>query len=216
MIIKAYGIELHRLREDDIELIRRMRNADHVKRYMEFRNYISPNQQKIWFKSINNVNNLFYLIVVNGLKVGLINAANVDWDKGVTHSGGIFIWDEKYLGTYVPLNASLLLTDTSIALGFTESKAKILKTNNRAILYNKMFGYEILPNQGDVENQEYVLHSNLYIEKTKNIRKLVHQKYGAKIELIIDDPDNFVTKFILDKINNAKGIFRENFIFTYL
>src|ERR1041385_8348137 len=109
MIIKGFGISLHRLQHDDIELVRQKRNAPNVSSFMEYREEITPEMQEKWFQSINNEKNNYFLIEYNGEKIGLIYAAEIDWEKMITGNSGIFIWDEQFRKTSVPLAAALLL-----------------------------------------------------------------------------------------------------------
>lgn len=81
IIIRDYGVELHQLTEDKIELVRNWRNSDKISRYMEYREYITIEMQKQWFTKINQSDNQFYFIImVDGKEIGLINIKNVDWD----------------------------------------------------------------------------------------------------------------------------------------
>ena len=108
MIINGFGISLERLKEKDIELVREKRNSTLVSQFMEFRGHITPEMQKEWFNSINNINNLYYIITYNNKKVGLINGAKINWEIMETASGGIFIWEEELWQTHVPLMANLV------------------------------------------------------------------------------------------------------------
>lgn len=201
MILVGYGIELIRLRQDDLELVRQMRNSPAIAQRMEFRETITPEMQQQWFRSVDVPESHYYVIVSEGKKIGLINGAKIDWEKKETRSGGIFIWDEESLGTNAPLAASLLLTDTSLLLGLKHTYIKVLRDNPAAISYNRQLGYELLPGQDDAYNQEYVLTEENYRAKTATVRAYFHRRFGETITMIIDDPQHPVTQFLLDKIN---------------
>jgi len=62
MELSKYGVKLHRLREEDIELVRTWRNSPLIRQYMEFRDEITPEMQKEWFLSINNNENYYFII----------------------------------------------------------------------------------------------------------------------------------------------------------
>src|SRR5688500_15436764 len=143
--VTGYGIKLKRLSIEDIELVRYWRNSDTIRKFMEYREEITPEMQLKWFKSIDNHNNFFFLISVNHSYIGLINGANTDWDEGITHSGGIFIWDEKFWATEIPFNTSVLLSDISFVFGLKKIKAKILSDNTRSIDFNQKLGFVKLP-----------------------------------------------------------------------
>lgn len=80
--INDYGVKLIQFTEDKIELVRHWRNSYKIRKYMEYRDYITPEMQKQWFEKISSTtNDFFFLIVVNDVEVGLINIKDIDWQK---------------------------------------------------------------------------------------------------------------------------------------
>jgi UDP-4-amino-4,6-dideoxy-N-acetyl-beta-L-altrosamine N-acetyltransferase len=158
LVIEQYGVKLKRLTIEDTELVRRWRNQSEVANYMEYRNYITPEAQKEWFKTINNKFNYYFIIEFEGKKVGVINAKNYSPELGFGE-GGIFIGDKKYIHSFAAVFATLcLLNFFLITLKLCEkSRARILRTNKKAIHYNRLIGYKMLPNQENVYNQLYEL-----------------------------------------------------------
>lgn len=163
LILEQYGVRLVRAQEKDIELIRSWRNQPDVSGFMEYRNHITAEEQKIWFKSINNKNNYYFIIEYEGKQVGLINSKNYDPVVGFGE-GGIFISDKEYINSFAAVFASLcLLNFMFLKLNISDiSRVRVLKTNDRAIQYNKLLGYKLLPGQEKVENQLYELHISDY------------------------------------------------------
>jgi len=157
MKLTKYGIVLRRLREEDIELVRNWRNSPRINQFMEYREHITPEMQLEWFKSVNNYENFYYIIEYQGEKIGLINSSHIEWDT-VSSEGGIFLWDEKYYETFVPVWASLCMLETSyFMLGAGRSVIKTLSDNERAKKLNTHLGYELQPGQEEVYNQVYVM-----------------------------------------------------------
>lgn len=214
MIIRGYGIELIRLKEEDIELVRQKRNSPEIQNTMEYRDTITVEMQKSWFDSIDNIHNHYYIIKYDGMKCGLINGAQVDWDAGITRSGGIFIWEKSALESHVTTGASILLTRTSFLLGLHSTFIKILRNNTKAIQYNHNLGYEILENQEALINQEYVLRLENFNKKTQQLQEQLSNTFGKTITIIADDPEHPVTRFLIRKAFKApEEILREyNFI----
>ncbi len=141
MIIYKYGIELHRVTHDDIELIRQMRNRDDIRSKMLDQRLITPEQQEKWFQSINNSENLYFVIFHNNTKIGLVYGKNINHENK-TAEGGIFIWDQSYLGTGIPAKASILMMELSFEVaGMEKIYAKVNELNSLAINYNKSLGY---------------------------------------------------------------------------
>lgn len=200
MILSGYGVELIRLRHEDIELVRQMRNMPEIAQHMEYREFITPEMQERWFQSINVPSSHYYIIRCNGKKAGLINGAHIDWEKKETRSGGIFIWDSEPLQPYGALNASLLLTDTSFILGLERTYIKVMRNNKAAISYNLQLGYVLLPGQEEMLNQEYVLTEENYTRKTAKAKKFLHKRFSPQIVVIIDDPENEAEQYLLRQI----------------
>jgi hypothetical protein len=162
-----YGITLSRLTEDDIELVRRWRNKRHIRETMLYKKYISKDQQKKWFASVNNNNNSYYLIIYKNKKIGLINNKNIKSDDSSSEAG-IFVWNDHY--DFVPLIASLLLCEIGFyVLKGGDSHIKVLSTNQRALDYNTILGYEVLEddaaqklsdseNKWDENNPQHIFH----------------------------------------------------------
>jgi RimJ/RimL family protein N-acetyltransferase len=188
MIITGFGIVLVRLQHHDIEMVRQHRNSSAISQFMEFREEISKEEQEKWFASINNKSNNYFLINYKGDQVGLIYGAGIDWEKKETANGGIFIWEEKVMETQAPLAASLLLTEISFLLGLERTYIKVMRDNPRAIAYNQNLGYEILPGQEEVVNQQYVLTKENYYLKAGRFRKPFVRMYGENFTLLIDHP----------------------------
>lgn len=166
-----YGVTLVRLREEDIEQVRQWRNSPHIVEAMEYREYITPEMQREWFKSIDNTENLYCIIEYGGEKIGLINGKNIDWQNAGGESG-VFIADPKYYETFVPALVSFVVTDMVFRIsGIETNYAHIMRTNPRAIQFNKSLGFELCEGQENVDNQLYALSRENFYKKTNKLRK---------------------------------------------
>ena len=203
MIIKGYGIELKRLTIHDIELVRLHRNSDAINQFMEYRQHITPQMQLNWFHSINNKQNNYFIITCGADKIGLINGAQIDWEKKETANGGIFIWNQEYIKTTIPICASFLLTDVSFILGLKKTYIKVLRDNDLAISYNKDMGYELLPGQENILNQQYVLTEENYNAKTQKLREMLIKRTSG-IEFIMDNSQDEIENFYITLLTNLK------------
>lgn len=180
MELKGYGVILRRLTFDKIELVRQWRNNPKIQKYMEYREYITEEMQRKWFDRINNDNNYYFIIEYEGKEIGLINIRDINYETK-TGEPGIFIWDDEYLNTDVPMRASFCQGDFIWGtLCLEELHIHILKTNKKAIQYNKFFGYQLAPFQQNIENQEYILTRENMLsnaKKTDRLRKaLISEK----------------------------------------
>jgi UDP-4-amino-4,6-dideoxy-N-acetyl-beta-L-altrosamine N-acetyltransferase len=169
-MVTKYGITLSRLTENKIELIRQWRNDPKIAQYMEFKEYITPEMQVTWFNKINNESNYFFIIEFEEKEIGLINIKEIDEKEG---EAGIFIFDDTYLNSDVSFRASLCLNDFGFeTLHLKRMKAHILRTNKRAIQFNKLIGYKIAENQDSILNQLYYLTKEDYSIKKERIIRL--------------------------------------------
>ena len=109
--ITNYGVKLVQLSQDKIELVRKWRNSDKIKKYMEYRDYISPEMQQKWFDKISTTTKDFYFLIdVNNIEIGLVNIKNVNWSKRIGE-WGVFVWDDLSLHKGIAYKAALCLYD---------------------------------------------------------------------------------------------------------
>ncbi|MFN8323589.1 MAG: hypothetical protein U0T74_13090 [Chitinophagales bacterium] len=205
MIVEAYGIKLKRLTSGDIEMVRIHRNSDGIRAAMEYRDYITAEMQREWFNSIDNESNNYMMILVEDHPIGLISGTQIDWERGITGNGGIFVWDKSFLETIYPAKASLLLTDIGFYLGMKKNYIRILDDNLKSISFNTALGYKLLPGQSGVRNKKYELTFNDYFKAAEKIRELI----GAvgKIKITIDDANHVSAVNIVQRINNIDSEF---------
>jgi UDP-4-amino-4,6-dideoxy-N-acetyl-beta-L-altrosamine N-acetyltransferase len=173
MKISKYGITLERLTEADIEMVRRYRNAEEIKKIMQFRKHITRRMQKKWFNSVNNTSNFYFIIIYEGKKIGLVNIKNIDWNdtKAVSESG-LFLWDANYVDSPAPLLASLILSEFGYGvLKGTISMIKTLKNNFKAIEFNKAIGYMPEGSQSNDDFEFYIQTKESFLERTRSLRE---------------------------------------------
>jgi RimJ/RimL family protein N-acetyltransferase len=147
---------LQRLRLDDIELVRQMRNREDIREHMLFKNHITPEEQLRWFHSINNIYNNYFLIYADNKKVGLVNGKNADY-VNLSSEGGIFIWDPVYRNHLVAPASSLILNDHAFTIcRFKKSYIRVLKSNRYALQYNKMMGYQPAHDRPGSDEEDHI------------------------------------------------------------
>lgn len=173
MRVYKYGIVLERLKERDIELVRQWRNSDTVRLNMEYRELISEEQQKAWYRSVNNLNNNYLLIYYKGEKIGLLNDKNIDWENRSSESG-LFLGRTEYYSTFVPYLVSVAGIELNFHfLNWNRQYAHIMRTNPNAIKYNMQLGYRLMPGQEEIENQLYEMSRESYDACSVKIQKAV-------------------------------------------
>ncbi len=170
LTIEQYGVKLRRLQIEDIELVRFWRNQEHVVKNMEFKRQITSEEQLIWFNSINNIANYYFMIEFEGKDIGVINVKNVDLIKD-SGEGGIFIGDLTSDNSIAATLGSLCLLNFSFCVLKLTSKSiiKVLKTNKQAVEYNRILGYELVSEEGDF--QFFELTEDKYFNASKDLNK---------------------------------------------
>jgi len=171
MKLHNYGLTLSRLTRNEIEFVRQKRNSEEVRRYMEFREEITPEMQQQWFDRINNFDNFYYIIEYKGRKIGLINDKNMDWEARISESG-LFFWDKEYINTFFPILASLVLLDVGFYyLDWYKSFIHVMRDNPKAIEYVHQIGYKLCDGQEKAKNQLYFLTKENFEKKGRKMRQ---------------------------------------------
>lgn len=187
MIIEKYGIKLIRLQQEDLELVRRMRNKTEISNKMFFQKIISKTEQQEWFKTINNAHHYYFVIEYKNRKIGLIHG-KVHSYKSRIAEGGMFIWDETYQNSHLPVIASICLADiTFLIMGMNRTKAEVRKDNTKAIAYNLKLGYSITEEVEAEQKVNMELTKEAYLEKASVLRQTVKKSTRETDDITWDD-----------------------------
>lgn len=174
MVIEKYGVVLKRLTQDKIEMVRVWRNSPSISQFMEYRETITPEMQREWFKKINNDKNFYFIINYDSKEIGLINLKDVDYINKVAECG-IFIYEKDFLNSTISIRSTLTICDYAFEyLKLDSIITHVLSDNKNAITYNKFFGSILEPNQEMVYNQRYVRKREDYYKRRKKILKMLN------------------------------------------
>lgn len=177
-----YGIILERLREEDIELVRQWRNSDPVRLNMKYQELITPEQQRQWFNSINNLQNNYLMIHYQGEKIGLLNDKNIDWEARSSESG-IFFGRTEFYNTFVPYLVSVAgIESTFYLIGWEKQFAHIMRSNTNAVKFNLLLGYQLSEGQKGIDHQQYEMTRERFEQNADKIRKAVKSVAGEHSE----------------------------------
>lgn len=180
MRIQLYGIVLKRLEKRDLELLRQWRNDPKISRHMFQQGKITPAMQQQWFRTVHNPQNFFFLILHGKKPVGLINLSSVDYEQRTAFSG-LFIYEDAWLGTDVPVRASLCLLDVFFHLfGIETVYAKVRSSNPVAHRYNSALGFVRSKKIEMGLGYEYLLKKKDYHKATASLRSLAAKLYGTE------------------------------------
>lgn len=172
-VMHSHGVELRRLRRSDIEQVRLWRNSPQVRRWMEFRDTITPQMQEQWFAGLDPARQFFFVVLRHGRRSGVVNVKNVDWPAR-SGEGGIFLSGEADQDGLLGMRAGLSIIDFAFnTLGLRELAAHMMTDNPRILRFNKMLGYKIDPGQGGVANKRWTLTPEDYEAAARPIRKIL-------------------------------------------
>jgi len=204
MTAEQYGIIYKRVTPDDLDTLRYWRNQSFIRNTMQFKDYITPGMQKLWFNKINNKHNFYFIIEHDQKKIGLINCKDSEPDSNIAE-GGIFIWDKNYWGTPIPALASLTMLQAVFDV-FQSGEASIATVacdNKVALDFNFLLGYEIKEKTPDGNYYKLFLSKEKY---NHHCRKLIRAasilNKGNSVLKIFGEPSDLLP----DKVNEYISI----------
>ena len=150
MILSRYGIRLRSLAYKDLEMLRKARNQDHIRKKMIYRKIISKNEQELWYSQLKPISDFYFIIESGEKSYGLINVRDINHEKRSSESG-LFIWDKAILKSHIPVLASWLLSEAGFGIiGGEDTNIRVLKNNLSAIEFNKKMGFKIIKEEKDI------------------------------------------------------------------
>jgi RimJ/RimL family protein N-acetyltransferase len=186
MIISKYGINLVRVHKEHIEMIRTWRNDPKIRDHMFFKSEITAQMQRNWFNSVNNDQNFYFMVCPATEPIGLISISSIDYEHNKAFAG-LFIYDDNYLGTDIPVRSSLCLLDVFFTYTSIETLyAKVRDSNIVADHYNTSLGFERIKKIELGQGYEYGLEKPNYFSKAKSLRQAAMNLYGTKTTIAFD------------------------------
>lgn len=203
MKITRYGVTLERLQKEQLELVRQWRNDQKISRFMFYKGEITSLMQQEWFDSIDNEQNFFFLIYLKEQPVGLINISSIDWENKTSYTG-LYIYDDKFLATDVPVMASLAMLDVFFMLFDMQSVYAKVKGNNRAAHnYNSSLGFSRTKKIEYGLGYEYMLQKEIYLLEAKKLRNAAIRLKGNKTTIELS-PNTKIDGWLKKKLSAAK------------
>ncbi len=136
---------------------------------MIFRDPITPDMQRRWFASLDVERDFYFVVCHEGVSCGLADVKSVDWTAR-TFVGGIFLAPD-YWNTDVAVRAVLRLTDFGFFdLGLDMGLCRVLKSNTRALRFNKALGYNVVPGDATATYHDLRVDRAGYESATKGLR----------------------------------------------
>ncbi len=141
IVPEGFGVRLVPPDSVTAEIIRSWRNTPEVSRFMEFREYITPQMQQKWLESLSEKPVEYFVIYFHGKPVGLIHLAHISRED-LSAEAGLFIGEPEFRGTGAALGASVLLLDYAFEnLQLKRIWAKVHMENKASEEYNSLLGF---------------------------------------------------------------------------
>jgi len=203
MKITRYGITLERLSESTIEIARQWRNDAKIARHMFYKGEITAEMQLEWFNSIDNEQNFFFLIYSNSQPVGIINISSIDWENKTAYTG-LFIYDDQFLASDVPVRSSLAMLDVFFLLfDMQVVYAKVKGSNKVAHRYNTSLGFNRTKKIEYGLGYEYMLQKEIYLLETKVIRNASIRLKGNSTTITLN-PESKIEGWLRERLKKAR------------
>jgi RimJ/RimL family protein N-acetyltransferase len=203
MKITRYGITLERMLPEHTELVRKWRNDQKISQFMFYKGEITQAMQQEWFTSIDNEQNFFFIIWHNKTPVGLINISSIDWEEKTAYTG-LFIYEETYWGSDVPVMASLAMLDVFFLLFNIQSVYAKVKGNNAvAHNYNSALGFSRTKKIELGLGYEYMLQKEVYLLETKMLRNAAIRLKGNETGISFN-PESKTDSWVMKRLSGAK------------
>ena len=209
MRITRYGNTLERLQPAHAEMVRNWRNDPKIQQFMFYKGEITATMQKEWFASIDNEQNFFFVIIYKQAPVGLINISSIDWENKTAYTG-LFIYEEKFWGSDVPVMASLAMLDVFFILFDIQSAYAKVKGNNMvAHNYNSSLGFSRTKKIEYGLGYEYMLQKEIYLLETKELRNAAIRLRGNDT-LIELNSSSSIDNWLRTRLADAKKEVKKN------
>jgi len=177
LIICDFDIELHRLKKEDLELVRHWRNHESVRTQMLYQSFINMSDQIKWFSNIDQMRDYYFIIHQNIMPVGCINIKDVDNIAGTGEAGIFMNPNHKGKDRECAIKASVTLIKWAFTkLGLKQIRAKIKSTNRKASQLNQLLGYMDVLSTHDTNIIHYKLTRDKFDESLKKLEEYLDYK----------------------------------------
>ena len=135
-------ISLSLLQKDDIELIRKWRNSKDVAPYMYTEQYITEEQQAIWYNKIkDDKTSIYWIIVYDSKKIGLASLTGINKTLNSCY-WAFYIGDLSIRKAGVGAKVEFKILEYVFnTLKLNKLRCEVLVTNQNVIKMHEKFGF---------------------------------------------------------------------------
>lgn len=192
MKICKYGLTLTRIRREDTAFVYQKIHLTDINPLVSQSEEPTVGQIEDWFFSINDLENIYYLVEYHEQKIGILITKNISWEAR-TFETESFFWDETIQKSEIPLLANLALLETVFYFMSWNTCFAIASRDNKTLISQlHKIGYILSERQGKTDYQVYFLTAeNFGINSTKlreEIKNLIEID-ASDDYLLLEPPD---------------------------
>lgn len=166
--------------ETDKEIVRLGRNKDFVRENHVYQKIITEAEQDKWFDEMNRKEHYVFIIIRQSRKIGVVYLRNVP-ENLASSSSGIFIWEDEFIATGVPVFAAQLALDfASFYCNVKLIDSVVLKNNTAAIKMYTFFGFTF--QERDADSYLIYIDRDTYVSKRDKLINFVKRAVKNKDE----------------------------------
>lgn len=177
MKIENFGITLKRLSYENLDDLLIWRNSDDVRLFMDYQKIIEYEDHLKWFESVNNEYNYYFIAYCEDQPFGVYNIKDIKINESEKSAeAGSFLISRKFWGSDLAIRGSFVLL--LFAFEYLKLKtltSKVIKTNEKALYYNKDIGFQIVSNKFYENAYSLALTSDRFWGKNKNLLKYLEK-----------------------------------------
>lgn len=159
---------LREITEDDLQKIMTWRMDPDITRFMSTDPKLTMDGQRKWLEKIQNSKQFFYrVVVVDGKPAGVINLADMDYEKKTT-SWGYYIGEKDLRSLKLAISLEMSLYEYVFdVLGFEEIETPVFSMNEGVIKLHIACGEEIVETVKDEVEKNGVKYDMTHLRMTK-------------------------------------------------
>ena len=159
------------MNEEDLEMVLKWRNSDHIRQYAISKEIISLKTHTQWFSTLKEKGDLYFIIESDNSDVGLIWANRFQADSCET---GMYIYEREMQNSLFSYRVSLTLNEYLFSEKNCNSiSCEILNENSRSARFTLSLGYKET-NKNDTLST-YSLTKEAFQPHFKKIAKLLNK-----------------------------------------
>jgi hypothetical protein len=159
------SITLEVVDENNLELLRELRNNSVIQEILVHKGLVSSNEQKKWFDTTDKIKNIYFLIYIESEIQGYALLKNID-DTNTIGEPGIFLISNHFSSIGGILTISFLDFCHDF-FGINYFFGNVLNSNNQALM-----NYTYFDTKKEEKENEVILKAKVSYSEMKNINKL--------------------------------------------